>query len=227
MKQMKHADNSLNSHFVMSTFHSARLYLLEHFKTTTVVCNVLYMEQKKTKTSHTITYDKKKKTKLITNNKLAPSADVSRASHGGIDTWWSSGGSVFRATMKSWLILPALQIPHLVAIFASVWVDRRAADDCLKSQTCEQLWCACVLESGATGNSCCPSMWSCFIRCNWLSYWKRQQVSHFKSFIIIIIMCCLGFFHLVLRMQFVHFVGWLTVHSHGEFKRTHTLYLKR
>lgn len=47
MKQMKHADNSLNSHFVMSTFHSARLYLLEHFKTTTVVCNVLYMEQKK------------------------------------------------------------------------------------------------------------------------------------------------------------------------------------
>lgn len=31
-------------------------------------------------------------------------------------TWWSSAGRDFRATVKSWLILPALQIPHLVAM---------------------------------------------------------------------------------------------------------------
>lgn len=31
-------------------------------------------------------------------------------------TWCSSAGRVFRATVNSWLILPALQIPHLIAM---------------------------------------------------------------------------------------------------------------
>lgn len=31
-------------------------------------------------------------------------------------TWCSSGGRDFRPTVKSWLIFPAAQIPHLVAM---------------------------------------------------------------------------------------------------------------
>ena len=38
------------------------------------------------------------------------------------DTWWSPGGRVFSATVKSWLIFPALQIPHLVAMLDWHWL---------------------------------------------------------------------------------------------------------
>lgn len=41
-----------------------------------------------------------------------------------LSTWWCSGARVFMATLKSWLICPAPQRPHLVAMFSWMVGDK-------------------------------------------------------------------------------------------------------